>query len=613
MGNDLTEENSIKPNETEDNENEYIKYGIVTNKGEEKTFDDSHLSLLNISDINKNSSLFGIFDGHNTDYVSKYLKEKFSELFKKEFSEINDKNYENKIQELFKTIDKNLKVALEEKEKENKNLANIDNDLEKDFNFIKEQIIKSKLSPENQIDDEQLKELIIFKNLFKNNNNFLYNNTNLNYIGSSTAIVLIKDFNIYIANLGITKYIIFNKNYDKNDTKSIYISEEHTFKDKKEKKRIKKFNKSIEYDNLKINMYLPASRSFGFYKYKSDDILKEENQIISCVPDVEIFNRKDYDFILLMTKGMYNLIGNKYEKLINNIIKNIGKMKLSNIIEDFINSIKNEEKNSINNTSSSNNSNSQNKIAQPKKLNTIIYVGKEDCSEENDIINELNNNYNKDVMNLNKNNDCNGNYNITCILIQLLDAKIEKIEIVDNLAEKIEDKKEEKKEEEKEDNEEKLKSEIKEETKNDNKENTKPEKKEENKEGDIDKKEEDNGEKIEKDKENMKEEKKEEEKEKKEDNIEEKTEENKVKIEGDNENNKEENKGENKEKTEENKVKIEGVNENNKEENKEKTEENKEKKQGANEDNKEEKEKKEDNKDNKKDNEENTAKNEDNI
>ena len=109
MGNDLTEEDSIKPNETEDNENEYIKYGIVTNKGEEKTFDDSHLSLLNISDINKNSSLFGIFDGHNTYYISKYLKEKFSELFKKEFSEINDKNYVNKIQELFKTIDKNIK------------------------------------------------------------------------------------------------------------------------------------------------------------------------------------------------------------------------------------------------------------------------------------------------------------------------------------------------------------------------------------------------------------------------------------------------------------------------------------------------------------------------
>ena len=145
MGNDLDSKHEIQPNEIEDNENNYVKYGVVTNKGEEKTFDDSHLCLLNISETKKNSSLFGVFDGHNSDYVSKILKDKFSESFKKDFPEINEKNYEEKIKELFKAIDKNLKIKSNEKEKENKNIINISNDDdEKDFNYIKDQIIKSK-------------------------------------------------------------------------------------------------------------------------------------------------------------------------------------------------------------------------------------------------------------------------------------------------------------------------------------------------------------------------------------------------------------------------------------------------------------------------------------
>ena len=39
------------------------------------------------------------------------------------------------------------------------------------------------------------------------------------------------------------------------------------------------------------------------------------------------------------------------------------------------------------------------------------------------IITELNNTYYKDILSLNKNNDCNGDYNTTCILIQLLKDK----------------------------------------------------------------------------------------------------------------------------------------------------------------------------------------------
>ena len=74
-------------------------------------------------------------------------------------------------------------------------------------------------------------------------------------------------------------------------------------------KVLQKFNKDIDYNNLKLNIYVPASRCFGLFKYKQDEILKEENQIISCVPEVNLYDINNIDYILLMTKGMINLIG----------------------------------------------------------------------------------------------------------------------------------------------------------------------------------------------------------------------------------------------------------------------------------------------------------------
>ena len=130
-----------------------------------------------------------------------------------------------------------------------------------EINLIKESIQNGQDIPEDlkDIDDSDIKDLLLFKNLFQYNNNYLYNNNNLNYIGSSASVVLINDNNIITADLGLTKCILFNKDgIILNNKEKIF--EDHTFKNKEEKKRIKKFNKSIDYESLKINFYVPASR-----------------------------------------------------------------------------------------------------------------------------------------------------------------------------------------------------------------------------------------------------------------------------------------------------------------------------------------------------------------
>ena len=452
MGIDTPNDNINKDIEPTDYKTDFFKYCIFSKKCGEKTLDDSFLSQPNISVLNDsketNFSLFGVFDGHNSDYVSHYLSKNFQKLYEKEAANINKENYQSKIEEIFKAMDKQLKGEQkeniqEDKEEEENNIININNDnnniensikfldvnvKDNEFNLIKESIQNWQDIPEDlkDIDDSDIKDLLLFKNLFQYNNNYVYNNNNLNYIGSSASVVLINDSNIITADLGLTKCILFNKDGIILNNKETKIYEEHTFKNKEEKKRIKKFNKSIDYESLKINFYVPASRSFGFFEYKENEVLNEENQIISCVPDVNIYDRKGIDFILLVSKGM-SPTNDSLKKLLDKI-KNVKKdnngneieIKLTDVINEYI-KYKKEEIKRI--ASRKNPKIPKVNTGMPKaehKSTSSIYIGKEDCAEEKEIIKQLDENYFTEVMNINKTYDCKGDYNSTCILIQLL-------------------------------------------------------------------------------------------------------------------------------------------------------------------------------------------------
>ena len=471
MGNEYyKEEKEYKEKEPEDYSNEYIRYGIISKKMGERALEDSYISIPNLnSKENKEYSLFGVFDGHNNSYIANFLSENMEKYFKKEIDSMNNTNYETKIKDIFKLMDKDIKEKQEkeqneiineidnkEKDKEKGNKAHLDVDIDqKEIQFYKDILQNSSDIPEDlkKVEDSEIKDLLLFRNLFKYNNNYLYNNNDVNYIGCSASIIIINDKNIIAADLGITTIVLFNKkgeikNKNKKEYKNINdikdIKEDHTFENKEEKKRVKKFNKEIEYDKLKDNIYLPASRCFGLYKYKKDEILKEENQIISCVPDVIIYDKNDIDFILLMTKGMMNTIKDNLKQLIEKIINssnNNSDIKISQVMEDYIKQreIELDKNNSdVKGDKDKNNLSDQNNNIIFNKGNNSIYIGKEDFCEENTIIDELNKNYYKDIMNMNKNNDPNYNCkkNTTCILIEIKKKEEDKNKLLDNNIEK---------------------------------------------------------------------------------------------------------------------------------------------------------------------------------
>ena len=550
MGNEYPEENVLKEIEPIDYSDEYIKYGIISKKGEEKSLDDCFLTLPDLTTKEGvknpiNFSLFGIFDGHNNDFVAKYLTNNLKEKFEEEAGNILEKNCEKQLGDIFKSVDKKLR---EEKIKNIDNKEYINDDInEKEIKYYKDLIEKTQEIPEDlkKVDDSQIKNLLLFRNLFKYNNNFIYNNNDTDYIGSSASLVMINNNYIYVAELGITKCILFNiegkilnevKNTEKkNENDILYFN--HVFDNKSEKKRIKKFNENIDYEKLKMNIYLPASRCFGLFKYKADEILKEENQIISCVPDVICKEKDSVDFILLMTKGMVNLLKDNLDQFIKNIVgvfktQKEADIKISELLNKYI-----EDKIKERDEKEKNADNKKEEIKQNAPIkNNLIYVGKEDFGEENEIINELKKNYYKDIMEMNKNSchSCHDKYNITCMLLKVSKNKKPIIEIK-------KEKKSEKKEDKKEDKKEEIKEEKKEEIKVDKKEDKKEEdidvksenkeKEKDAKENEVQKKDEENKEQQKEDKEKLEENKQENNNEDKKDineNIEKKDEEKKI-------------------------------------------------------------------------------------
>ena len=457
MGNEFTEENALKEIEPIDYADQYVKYGVISKKGEERAIEDCFLALPYLSSSKEvknpiNFSLFGVFDGHNDKYVAEYLTNNFQEIFEKEAGNILENNCQKELSNIFKAIDKKLKEENNNKNEIKENAEYINDEInEKEIQHYKNLIETTEGIPEDlkKVEDSQIKNLLLFRNLFKYNNNYLYSNNNPDYIGSSASLVMINNDYIYVADLGITKCILFDSegnilNDDKSkENKKDVLSFEHVFENKSEKKRIKKFNENIDYEKLKLNIYLPASRCFGLFKYKADEILKEENQIISCVPEVICKQKDSVDFILLMTKGMVNLLQNNLNEFIKKIVdifktQKEADIKITDILNNYIDEKIKERDEKENNA---------NKKKEEKKINTsiknnLIYVGKEDFGEENEIINELKKNYYKDIMDMNKNScySCHEKYNITCMLLKISKNKMPIIDA------KKEEKKEEKKE-----------------------------------------------------------------------------------------------------------------------------------------------------------------------
>lgn len=204
-----------------------------------------------------NTILYGVFDGHGGDEVSKSLPKLLSN---KLLSSINEKNYKN--EEMVKEIIRNI-------------FLEIDNGL-------------SKLNIES---------------------------------GSTAVMCLKINNYLYIINLGDSRGIVYYYEKTKNGSKkgqlnATFVTTDHKPDNKNEIDYITRNGGSVDYDNeddsYRVNNQLAMSRAFGDFelKYNTDQKYKGP---VSVNPDITLIkcDKNNKYFVILASDGLWDVISNK--------------------------------------------------------------------------------------------------------------------------------------------------------------------------------------------------------------------------------------------------------------------------------------------------------------
>ena len=323
----INSENQKSLTKSLDDENEMIKYGesiIESNKNQSQV---SVIKETTFNNQNKNILLFGIFDGHNGQEVSKYLSFHFSQFLSENINFTNG-NYKKSLEETFINIDDSLRSLQVQLELSN---YSINKDLKKDSNNNEFDAFFELFDPIN-LDKVNISE----------------------FCGSSGIVILITEKTAYIANLGNSKCIPIN---NKNEIIKEKINKEHTIYNEEEiiilnqqfgNINIEDKNKDKIKDKYINNFPIITTRGFGDLQYKYNKIINFESQHISNKPDIIEIPLEELNFLIIGNNGCFNEKENtiSLEKyFLDNYIKN-KEQKLSNIIEEFFKELqKNKESN----------------------------------------------------------------------------------------------------------------------------------------------------------------------------------------------------------------------------------------------------------------------------
>ena len=312
-----------------DDENEMIKYGesiIESNKNQSQV---SVIKEITFNNQDKNILLFGIFDGHNGQEVSKYLSLHFSQFLSENINFTNG-NYKKSLEETFINIDDSLRSLQVQLELSN---YSINKDLKKDSNNNEFDAFFELFDPIN-LDKVNIAE----------------------FCGSSGIVILITEKTAYIANLGNSKCIPIN---NKNEIIQEKINKEHTIYNEDETKilneqfgniNIEDKNKDPIKDKYINNFPIFTTRGFGDLQYKYNNIMNFEGQYISNKPDIIEIQLEELNFLIIGNNGCFNEKENSISLenyFLDNYIKN-KEQKLSNIIEEFFKELEKNKENNMN-------------------------------------------------------------------------------------------------------------------------------------------------------------------------------------------------------------------------------------------------------------------------
>lgn len=274
-------------------------------QGWRKRMEDAHISEL---DIETNTHIFAVFDGHGGKEVALFAKNYFIKELKKN-KNFKQKKMKKALIETFMKLDEML----------------LDRDI------IDELFFFNKMS---KLEEEKLQTTVqydLYNKLFTSKSD-LHENLAM-YSGCTATVCLIYEDKIYFANSGDSRIVISKKG------RALSMTVDHKPDLDSEKNRIINANGYVL--DGRVNGNLNLSRSIGDLDYKKNPYLKPEEQTIIAYPDVTEFPLRDIDFIILACDGVWDCKSNQdtVDYINRRIYNNSNNNNLSNILEEMMNDI----------------------------------------------------------------------------------------------------------------------------------------------------------------------------------------------------------------------------------------------------------------------------------
>ena len=278
-----------KNSETIFNRKNRIQSYTLERIGSRDEMQDATCSIPSIPGL-EDFSFYGVFDGHLSDVVSKYLaKEMLNSILMADqplFDDLKSKTL---------TLNQN-EIAIERlKSAMRKGFLDIDKkmlDLP-EMRTLKQKLVKN-----------EFKDLVKFES------------------GSTAVVCLITPKHIFIANCGDSRAVLTSSN------KVFLATEDHKPNNPKEKARVEKAGgKVVIYPKTK-NYYIQSpnhqiklmtSRALGDYSFKQNKHIGQCDQLVSPEPDIYVKERSERnDYLILASDGIWDHISNESIKSIIN-------------------------------------------------------------------------------------------------------------------------------------------------------------------------------------------------------------------------------------------------------------------------------------------------------
>lgn len=162
----------------------------------------------------------------------------------------------------------------------------------------------------------------------------MYGMGDVMHAGCTANVVMITKAEILCANAGDSRAVLSKKGKVKD------LSVDHKPDLPSEKRRIERANGFVE--DSRVNGMLALSRSMGDFEYKTNTIMKAEDQVITAFPEISIEKiTADCDFIVCACDGIWDCLSS--QDAVNQVIEKMKKKKckdsLACLVEELLDQI----------------------------------------------------------------------------------------------------------------------------------------------------------------------------------------------------------------------------------------------------------------------------------